>query len=152
MRPRSSLRLGLLAAAGAFVVSGCYGLSEASFDPGDARSVLGSIVKRGVIATEPLAGETACADEDLIGNALYLTVRMPDETEPRDLYVHTYREKRWSESKEEVDACMEVYAAANPDAEISRLDIPTYRVFGNDWSDELTEELIIAFEEAQHAG
>ena len=54
--------------------------------------------------------------------------------------------------KEWEAACMEVYAAANPDAEISRLDIPTYRVFGNDWSDELTEELIIAFEEEQHAG
>ena len=45
-----------------------------------------------------------------------------------------------------------MYAAANPDSEITRLDIPTYRIFGADWSDELTEELTKALDEASRAG
>jgi hypothetical protein len=146
------LRLLLLAVIGAFSVSACYSLSEPSFEPGDQRDVLQSIVRRGVVVTEPLAGATACEDPELVGNSLYLTARMPDETELRDVYIHTYRVKNWEESAEEVDACMEEYAAAHPGSEIGRLDIPTYRVFGAEWSEELTDELTKAFEEAQHAG
>jgi hypothetical protein len=148
----SPFRAAVLAAAGVFVLSGCYGLSEPSFDPGDARDVLQLIVRRSVVVTEPLAGATACDDHDLVGNSLYLTARMPDETEPRDVYVHTYRLKNWDESAEEVDACMAEYAENHPGVEIGRLDIPTFRVFGADWSDELTDELTKAFEEAQQAG
>jgi hypothetical protein len=33
-----------------------------------------------------------------------------------------------------------------------RLDIPTFRVFGADWSPELTRELRAAIEEASRAG
>jgi hypothetical protein len=134
------------------VVTGCYGLTEPSFDPGDSRDVLQLIVRRGIVTTEPLAGETACDDHQLVGNSLYLTARMPHEDEPRDVYVHTYREKNWDASAEEVDACMAEYAAAHPDSEIGRLDIPTFRVFGADWSEELTDELTRAFEEASQAG
>lgn len=146
------MRLLALALVAVFSVVGCYSFSEPSFDPGDPRDVLRSIVRRGIVVTEPLAGATACADHELAGNVLYLTARMPDETEYRDVYIHTYREKYWDESAEEVDTCMATYAAANPDSEIQRLDIPTYRVFGADWSPQLTEELTKAFEEAQHAG
>ena len=145
-------RLVALAAVGALTVGGCYTLAEPSFDPGDHRDVLQSIVRRGVIASEPLPGETACDDPELIGNSLYLTARMPDEDEPRDIYVHTYREKSWDDSVKEVDTCQAEYAAARPGAQIRRLDIPTYRVFGADWSEELTEQLIAAFEEASQAG
>lgn len=146
------LRLLLLALAGAFAVGGCYTLVEPSFDPGDHRDVLQSILLRGIVAGAPMAGETACDDHDLVGNSLYLTARMPEEVEPRDVYVHMYREKYWDRSAEEVDACQAIYAAANPGSEITRLDIPTYRIFGADWSDELTEELSKALEEASHAG
>jgi hypothetical protein len=145
-------RLLLSALTGTLVVSGCYGLSEPSFDPGDTRDVLQSIVRRGIVVTEPLAGATACDDPELVGNSLYLTARLPDETEFRDVYIHTYRLKNWDGSMEEVDACQEEYAAAHPGADIQRLDIPTFRVFGADWSDDLTDELTKAFEEAQNAG
>ena len=148
----SHLRALVLAAAGALAVGGCYGLSEPSFDPGDSRDVLQSIVRRGVVVTEPLAGATACDDHELVGNSLYLTARMPDETELRDVYIHTYRLKNWDGSAEEVDACMADYAEAHPGSEIGRLDIPTFRVFGADWSVALTRELTRAFEEAQQAG
>jgi hypothetical protein len=146
------MRMLALALAGALAVSGCYGLTEPSFDPGDHRDVLQSILRRGIVATEPLAGATACDDHDLVGNSLYLTARMPDEAEPVDVYIHTYRERNWEKSAEEVDRCMAAYAAARPDSEIRRLDIPVYRVFGADWSDELTKQLTKAFEEAQNAG
>ncbi len=150
--PSTRLLAPALALVGAFALGGCYSLSEPSFDPGDQRDVLQSIVRRGIVISEPLTGETACDDRDLVGNAMYLTARLPDETEARDVYVHTYREKSWEASLEEVDRCMAEYAAANPGAEIVRLDIPTFRVFGADWSEGLTEQLRKAFEEASQAG
>jgi hypothetical protein len=146
------LRLTALALVGSFAMAGCYGLTEPSFDPGDPRDVLHSIVMRGIVATEPIPGETACDDHDLVGNSLYLTARMPEEEEPRDVYIHMYREKWWDRSEEEVDECQATYAAAHPDSEITRLDIPTYRIFGADWSEELTEELTKALDEASRAG
>jgi hypothetical protein len=45
-----------------------------------------------------------------------------------------------------------VYAKAHPGSDVVRLDIPTFRVFGADWSPELTRELRAAFEEASQAG
>lgn len=152
MRSTAAARPLVFALTGAFVVAGCYGLSEPSFDPGDHRDVLQSIVRRGIVVTEPLAGATACDDAELIGNSLYLTARMPAESQPVDVYIHTYREKNWEESAEEVDRCMAAYAEAHPGSEIGRLDIPVYRVFGAGWSAELTEQLTKAFEEAQNAG
>lgn len=141
-----------LALGSSLVLGGCYSLAEPSFDPGDQRDVLQSLLRRGLVISEPLTGETACEDRDLVGNSMYLTARLPDEDEARDVYVHTYREKSWEASVEEVDRCMAQYAAANPDAEIGRFDIPTFRVFGADWSDELAAELRKAFEEASQAG
>lgn len=152
MRPTTPIRALALGLAAAFSVAGCYSLTEPSFDPGDTRDVLQSIVRRGIVVTEPLAGATACDDPELVGNSVYLTARMPDETEYRDVYIHTYRLKEWDASADEVDACQTEYAEAHPGAEISRLDIPTFRVFGADWSAELNEQLTKAFEEAQQAG
>ena len=133
-------------------MTGCYSFAQPSFKPGDPRDVFASIVRRGLIVSEPIAGQTACDDSGMIANTLFVTARLAEETEPRDVYIHTYREKRWEESIEEVDACQATYAAAHPGSAITRLDIPTYRVFGADWSDELTRELRAAFEEAAKAG
>ena len=149
MTPR---RLLLLTIAGSFAIGGCYGTTEPSFHPGDSRDILQTILLRGIVATEPIPGQTACDDHDLVGNSLYLTARWPDEKEPRDVYIHRYREKFWDRSAEEVDECQATYAAANPESEITRLDIPTYRIFGADWSEELTDELTRALEEASEAG
>lgn len=143
--------LGALVAAGS-LIAGCYSFSEPSFDPGNQRDVLRSITRRGVVTSQPVVGQTACDDKDLVANSLYLTARLPEENEARDVYVHTYREKSWEGSKAEVDACQAAYAAAHPAASIVRLDIPTFRVFGSDWSPELTRELRAAFEEAAQAG
>ena len=135
----------------ALALSGCYSLTEPSFRPGDPRDVFNAIVRRGLIVSEPLAGETACADPELIANTIYLTAQLPDG-EPRDVYIHVYREKTWEQSAAEVDACQAEYAAADPDSQVVRIDVPTYRVFGADWSAELTAELRAALEEASQAG
>jgi hypothetical protein len=139
-------------AVSALLLGGCYNFSQPSFDPGNERDVLREITLRGIVVSQPVPGQTACDDPALVPNSLYLTAHMPDETTPRDVYVQTYREKAWSRSKAEVDACQAVYAAAHPGATITRLDIPTFRVFGADWSPELTRELQAAFQEAAKAG
>ena len=146
------IRLAALGLAVAFALGGCYSLAEPSFDPGNRRDVLQAVLLRGIVASEPVPGQTACDDHDLVGNSLYFSARMPQEQEPRDVYVHFYREKYWDRSKEEVDACQATYAAAHPGSEITRLDIPTYRIFGADWSDELTSELTKALTDASRAG
>jgi hypothetical protein len=151
---RSVSRSGAIATLviGALTVSGCYSLSQPSFAPGDQRDVLRSITRRGVLVEEALAGEAACDDPELVGNVLYLSARLPEETEARDVYVHAYRERSWEASKDEVDACQAEYAAAHPGSVVHRLDVPTFRVFGADWSDGLTTELRAALEEASRAG
>lgn len=145
-------RLLALALGASVVVGGCYSFAEPSYHPGDQRDILQTVVLRGIEVTDPIPGETACDDPDLVGNALYFTARMPGEEEYRDVFVHTYREKWWERSAEEVDRCEEAYAAANPESEIIRLDIPLYRILGADWSEELTEELTKALQEAAEAG
>lgn len=142
----------LLASAAALVFSGCYATTEPSFHPGGTRDILQAILLRGIEVTDPVPGQTACDDPDLVGNSLFFTARLPGEQEYRDVYVHTYREKWWDRSEEEVDGCQETYAASNPGSEITRFDIPLYRVFGADWSDELAEELRKALQEAAEAG
>ena len=144
-------RILALAATALVVLSGCYGTTEPSFHPGDSRDILQTVMLRGIEVTDPVPGETACDDHDLVGNTLHFTARMPGEEEYRDVFVHTYREKKWDTSQAEVDACEAVYAAEHPDAEIVRFDIPLYRILGADWSDELTEELTVALQEASEA-
>lgn len=141
---------GLLLAG--FVLVGCYTTAEPSYHPGNQRDVLAALMLRGLEVTDPLPGETACADPDLVGNSLYFTVRLPGEDEARDVYVHSYRERSWEASKAEVDDCQAAYAAAHPGSAITRLDIPLYRIFGADWSDELAEELRRALADAAEAG
>jgi hypothetical protein len=136
----------------ALAASACYSLSEPSFSPGDQRDVLQAIARRGVVVESTMPGQAACSDPDLIGNVLYLEARMADEAEPRDVYIHVYRERSWNTSKAEVDGCQTEYAADHPGADIVRLDVPTYRVFGADWSDALTRQLRSALEEASQAG
>jgi len=145
-------RLLALALAGTFALAGCYTTAEPSFHPGDHRDILQTVILRGLEVTDPVPGETACDDHDLVGNSLYFTARMPDEEEYRDVFVHSYREKWWDRSLEEVDGCQAIYQQNNPESEITRLDIPLYRIFGADWSPELEDELTRALEEASEAG
>ena len=149
MTPR---RLAALVLAGSFALTGCYGTTEPSFHPGDSRDILQTVMLRGIEVEGPYPGETACADNDLVGNTLYFTARMPGEQVYRDVFVHTYREKWWDRSLEEVDGCQAVYEENHPDAAMTRMDIPLYRIFGADWSPELTDELTQALEEASEAG
>jgi hypothetical protein len=148
---RLPLRLATLLAV-AVLVSGCYSLNQPSFDPGDQRDVMRALARRGLVLGDLLPGRAACDDPDLVGNVVYLAARLPDEAEARDVFIHTYRARSWEASAEEVDACQAEYAAAHPGSVIGRLDIPTFRVFGADWSPALTEELRAAFEEASRAG
>ena len=145
------LRLVALALAGPVVLGGCYSLTEPSFRPGASRDLFGSISRR-VTATAPLPGESACADPELIDNAMRLTAATESDPEPREVFIYTFRTRGWDESETLVDACAAEYAAANPEAIVRRVDVPVWRAFGADWSDELERELRAAFEEAQDAG
>jgi hypothetical protein len=153
VRALASRRSAVIAlAASGCLVAGCYSFSEPSLRPGDSRDIVQALARRGVAVDSSLAGESACADPGLIANALRVTAGAPSDPEPRDIFVYSFRLRSWEESGAAVDACQAEFAASHPGAQVTRLDVPTYRVFGADWSPELTEAVRGALEEAAQAG
>jgi hypothetical protein len=149
-RPDRALALALLMLA--LAAGGCYSLAEPSLRPGDSRDILLALTRRGVEVESTLAGESACGDPGLIANALHMRVSVPADPEPRDLYLYLFRARDWERSATGVDACQAEYAAAHPAALVARVDVPTYRAFGADWSTELESAVREALEEAATQG
>lgn len=133
-------------------VMGCYSLAEPSLRPGNSRDILLALDRRGVVVESALAGESACDDAGLVANAVRLTASTPSDPEQRDIFIYSFRTRSWDDSARAVDECQAEYAAANPSADIARVDVPTYRAFGPDWSNELTEAVRAALEEASKQG
>ncbi len=142
--------LGLLAAC-ATLLAGCYNLAQPSFHPGNARQLLTAIARRGVEA-RAMVGDSACQDPSLIENAIHLTTTVASDPVPRDVWIYAFRAKGWDATKAAVDACQAEYATANAGATITRLDIPVYRAFGADWSQELTAAVTDGLTEASTMG
>ncbi len=148
--PVSLRRLGLLA-AGAVVLTGCYSFAQPSFHPGNNRQLLMSIARR-VTSADSMAGASACADPGLIPNALHIKATVPDDPTPRDVWIYSFRSKGWEGTKDAVDACQAEFTAANPGATITRIDIPVYRAFGADWSQDLQDAVRDGLTEASTMG
>jgi hypothetical protein len=134
------------------LLGGCYSVQQPSFHPGDARDILVAIARRGVTVSESIAGESACDDPGLVGNAIHLVATVPSDPTPRDIYLYVFRERGWAASEDPVDACQAAYHALDPGAKITRIDVPTYRVFGADWSDELVRAVREGLAEASQEG
>jgi len=135
-------------ALAATLLTGCYSFAQPSFHPAEGRDVLVAIARRGITVHSAVAGTSACEDRGLIGNAVRLEVSLPSDAAPRDLFLYTFRARSWESSQAQVDACQAEYAAANPGARIGRLDVPTLRALGADWSMELETLLREALIEA----
>jgi hypothetical protein len=148
-RPRTWLTSCVLAAG---VVTGCYSFAQPSYHPGDPRDVLVALERRGVAVQSAVAGESACPDPGLVDNVVHLRATLGDDAAPRDLYLYTFRPRRWDGSKDTVDACQAAYAAANAGAHVTRLDIPTYRALGADWSPAFATAVEEALVEASSQG
>jgi hypothetical protein len=134
-------------------ITGCYSLAEPSLRPGDSRDVMAALTRHGVVVSDLVVGEAACDDRGLVENALHLTVTGADDPEPRAVFIYLFRARGWEGSADAVDACQAEYATGlDPDAVVRRVDVPTYRAFGADWSDGLTEAIADALEEASTQG
>ncbi len=151
MSPRPNRWL-LALLAGPLLLASCYNLAEPSFHPGDAQQVLSAIARRGVSVQASTAGESACQDPGLIPNSVHLRGTVASDAAPRDIWIYTFREKYWGASQALVDACQAAFQAANPAAVVTRIDIPTYRAFGADWSPELADSIRGGLTEASQAG
>ncbi len=134
------------------VLASCYSFAQPSFHPGDTRQTVAAIARHGVTLTATIPGESACDDPGLIPNALQLQVVDPADGAARDVWLYTFREKGWPATEAPVDACQAVFAAANPGAVITRVDVPVYRAFGADWSDALTDAIRAGLTDAADAG
>ena len=134
------------------MLASCYNLAEPSFHPGDARQVLSAITRRGVDIETTTAGDSACADSNLVPNSMHLRGSVASDPTVRDIWIYTFREKFWTASQTAVDACQAAFQAAHPGAVITRIDIPTYRAFGADWSSELADSVRGGLKEAADEG
>jgi hypothetical protein len=134
------------------LLAGCYSLAQPSYRPGDPRDVLVALSRRGIEVERSVAGESACDDPGLVNNAVHMVITVPPDPTTHDVFLYTFRARNWEESKAAVDACQASLAEANPDSVVGRIDVPTYRVLGLDWPDELTSALRESLEEASEQG
>ena len=134
------------------LLSGCYGSATASYNPGDASQLVEGVTRRGVTITATVSGDSGCQDPSLVNNALHLSVTDPGTSQPRDVYIYSFREKTYDASKAAFDACAAAYQAAHSGATLDRLDIPVYRAIGVDWSAQLNDAIRSALQEAANAG
>ena len=148
--PRTA-RLAFSLAAPVLLAS-CYSFATPSYHPGEGRDLVAAIVRHGATVTATVTGDSACDDPSLVANALRLTVTDPGDGAARDVWLYSFRERSWATSEAPVDACQAAFEDAHPGATITRIDIPVYRAFGADWSDELVHALEAAITEASEAG
>lgn len=151
-RPTRRRRTLLALIAAPLVLTSCYNLAEPSFHPGDARQVMSAIARRGVDIETTTAGDSACPDPGLVPNSMHLRGSVASDATQRDIWIYTFREKYWTASQAAVDACQAAFQAAHPGAVITRIDIPTYRAFGADWSTELADSVRGGLKEAADEG
>jgi hypothetical protein len=146
-------RAALLAIILPLVAAACYSFAEPSLRPGDSRDIMAALTRHGIVVTDVVVGESACDDPGLIANALHLTATAPDDPTPRDVFIYLFRVRSWDDSADAVDACMDAYAErVGAGALVQRVDVPTYRAFGAQWSNGLTEGIVEAFTEASTQG
>ncbi len=138
--------------AAPLVLASCYSFAQPSFHPGDARQVMSAIARRGVDIETTTAGESACPDPGLVPNSMRLRGSVASDPVQRDVWIYTFREKSWASSEAAVDACQAAFQASHPGSVITRIDIPTYRAFGADWSTELTDSVRSGLKEASSMG
>jgi hypothetical protein len=143
-----------LALAGTLVLAlaACYSSATASFHPGDASQLVQEITRRGATVTATVSGDTGCNDSTLTDNALHLTIEVPDDSQPRDVYIFTFRSTSFGASAAPIDACQAAYAQAHPGASVTRLDIAPYRAFGAGWPPSLSAIVTAALTEASNLG
>ncbi|MBX3030628.1 MAG: hypothetical protein KF809_10740 [Chloroflexi bacterium] len=141
----------LVLAAPALLAS-CYSFAEPSFHPGDARQTVNAIARHGVTITSIVPGSSACEDPSLKANAMQLVVVDPGDGVTRDVWLYTFREKGWPTTEAPVDDCQAAFAAGQPGATVTRVDVPVYRAFGADWTDELADDVRAGLEDASVLG
>jgi hypothetical protein len=143
-------RCGLLIAT--ILLAGCYSSATASFHPGDASQLVQQITRRGASVTQTVSGDPGCSDNTLTDNALHLTIKAPDDSVARDVYIFTFRSTKFDDSAAPIDACQAAYAQTHAGTSIKRLDIAPYRAFGADWSPTLSATITAALTEASNLG
>lgn len=134
------------------LLASCYNFAQPSFHPGNARQVVAAISRRGVDVTTATAGDAACDDPGLVPNSMHLRASVDSDPTVRDVWIYLFREKSWAASGTAVDACQAAFQAANPDVVVTRVDVPTYRAFGADWSTELADSVRGGLKEASEQG
>jgi hypothetical protein len=150
--PRNGRATGVALLATPLLLASCYSFATPSYHPGEARDLVAAVARHGATIRTAVPGDSACDDPGLVANAVHLAVTDPADGADRDVWVYSFRERYWDSSKASVDACQAAFETAHPGAVVTRLDVPLYRAFGADWSDDLTEDVRAGLAEASEAG
>jgi hypothetical protein len=134
------------------LLASCYSFATPSYHPGEGRDLVAAIARHGVTIRSTIPGDSACDDPGLIANAMRVAVTDPNDDADRDVWIYSFRERSWAASQVSVDDCQAAFETANPEAVVTRIDIPLYRAFGADWSAGLTAALETSLAEAAEAG
>lgn len=110
------------------------------------------LARDGVTTLAAVSGGSACPGQALADNALHLTVTVPSDPTPRDLYLYLFRARDFERTGATMDACVAELGAARRGQTISRLDVAPYRALGLDWSADLSRAVETALREAAPGG
>ncbi|HET7677084.1 MAG TPA: hypothetical protein VFK38_04460 [Candidatus Limnocylindrales bacterium] len=80
--------------------------------PADREGVLEELARRGAAIQSAVAGDPGCPDPGLTGNALRVTLLLPGDSTPRQLYLFVFRHRSAFEAAADaVTACARALAA-----------------------------------------
>ncbi len=104
--------------------------------PADSIGVFEQWALRGVTVIAETSGDTGCADQDLVDNAVHAVISFDSEG-PRDVYLFRFRNRvRWADGGRALDACQGQFEARSSrhGGAVDRIDVSPYRAFGDGWS------------------
>jgi len=107
--------------------------------PADSIGVFEQWALRGVTVTSERGGDTGCADQGLVDNAVHAVISFGGEGQ-RDVYLFRFRNRvRWADGGPALDACQGQFEARSSrrGGAVDRIDVSPYRAFGDGWSDAL---------------
>jgi hypothetical protein len=131
---------GLAVAVAGLAVAAC-GSTGASPTPGDMTAVLEQLALHGASVIRTVSGDAGCADSALHSNAVRIDLTVDDM--PSEQRVYLFRWRRPADFDAAADSfagCVSGYSAPAEGA-VETVEVPPWRAFGPNWSDELRQAL-----------
>jgi hypothetical protein len=116
--------------AGLLVV-GCYGSSGPGPTPGAMDDVIANIVLQDVTVLHLTSGDAGCPTSSLHDNAVHLTLVIGNQSASHEAYLLRWKNQaEYDDAADDFAACLDEYRGLNPNAPVSAINSPPWRVYG----------------------